>query len=94
MPKCVKCNGMFPPNYVDIIEGSLPDKDNEYPKQCVFCKLGVTEVERESKHNSGLWQKYTQDECLKDYTEFLKKLNDSKNVKEILKKAENSPRIG
>lgn len=86
MPKCVKCNEMFPPNYVDIIEGSVPMVDGEYPKECVFCHLGVSEVERETEHNSGKYMAYTKKQCLKDYKEFLTKLKNSKNVKDILNK--------
>ena len=93
MPKCVKCQEVFPPNYVDILEGFEPDKDGEYPKQCIFCKLEIDEVERETVHNSGEYQKYSKAECLDDYKKFLKQLKNNKNVKDILEKAENASRI-
>ncbi len=93
MPKCVKCQEMFPPNYVDIIEGSKPEVDGEYPKQCIFCRLEIDKVERETEKNSGKFQDYTRAECLSDYKKFLRSLKDNQNVKEILKKAEDSSRI-
>lgn len=93
MPKCVKCQEVFPPNYVDIIEGSEPEVDGEYPKECIFCKLGIDKVERETEKDSGKYQDYTRAECLSDYKKFLRRLKDNQNVKEILKKAENSSRI-
>lgn len=85
MPKCVKCNEFFSPNYTDIIEGSERDSKGEYPQQCVFCKMELTEVERETEHNSGEFVKYTKEQCIKDYKIFMQKFAKSKNVKEILR---------
>ena len=84
MPTCIKCKEMFPPNYVDVIENSEPMFDGEYPKECVFCKLGVSEVERETQHDSGKYIAYTKQECINDYKAFLTKLKESRNVKDIL----------
>ena len=93
MPKCMKCNGMFPPNYVENIDDKLVHmEDGEWPKECVFCKLDVNAVERETELNSGKFIRYTKEECLRDYSSFLMKMKDSKNVKEILNRKE-EPRI-
>jgi hypothetical protein len=90
MPKCVKCNDFFPPNYTEVIDGSQPDPLDEgrYPQHCVFCKLGVDKVERETQQGSGKFVEYTKEECLRDYHEFLKKLKESKNVKDIMNKGQ------
>lgn len=88
MPKCVRCKEFFPPNYVDLIEGGEPMFDGELPKECIFCKLQINEVERETSNNSGKYIKYTKEQCLIDYKKFLRKLKDSRNVKDILNKTE------
>jgi len=90
MPRCVKCKGMFPPNYVEVIPDSNPNLEGEYPKHCFFCKNNVDEVERETEHNSGKYIKYTKKQCLEDYRIFLAKLKDSKNVKDIMNKTNSS----
>jgi hypothetical protein len=84
MPKCVKCNDFFPPNYTDVIENSKPDYEGKYPQICIFCNLMVSEVDRETEHNSGKYVAYTKKECVKDYADFMKKLKDSKKVTDIL----------
>lgn len=87
MPKCERCSEIFPPNYVDIIKDSKPMLDGEYPKECIFCKLMISEVERETENNSGKYVAYTKQQCIDDYKNFLKKIKESKNVKDILNKA-------
>lgn len=87
MPECAICKHIFPPNYVEIIEKSQPDVNGEYPKECVFCKLGVDEVERETEPNSNKWVKYSKKECTEDYKKFLRKLKESQNVKAIINKS-------
>lgn len=90
MPKCVKCNDFFPPNYTEVIPNSQPDPLDEgrYPQHCVFCRDGVDKVQRETAQGSGQFMDYTKEECLKDYHDFLKKLKDSQNVKDILNKGQ------
>lgn len=88
MPKCVKCQDIFPPNYVDEIEGSVPMVDGEYPKECVFCKLNITEVEVEME--KGGFKKYSKNECLSDYKHFLSKVKQSKNVQDIINRNDDS----
>lgn len=86
MPNCERCNNMFPPNYLDVIKDSAPMENKEYPKECIFCKLKVSEVERETENGSGKYVPYTKQQCLDDYKTFLNKLKDSKNVKDIINK--------
>ena len=93
MPKCVKCQQIFPPNYTEDIENSSRDSNGDFPQHCIFCKLGIVEVERETENNSGQYTKYTKQECLKDYREFLKNLKDNRNIKDVLEKVNSSPRI-
>jgi hypothetical protein len=89
MPKCVKCNNVFPPNYVEIIENSNKDFHGDYPKECIFCKLMVSSVERETSSGSNEYMEYKKEDCIKDYQKFLNKLKHSKSVKDILNKADN-----
>ena len=85
MPKCVKCNEFLPPNYTEVIVNSQPDQKGDYPQQCIFCKSGLDEVELEVERDSGKFtKKFTKNECLAEYKEFLKKVKDSKNVKDII----------
>jgi hypothetical protein len=90
MPRCIRCNEFFPPNYTEVVPGSSPDplNNNEYPQECVFCAQKIDKVERETSHNSGEYTFYTKEECIKDYKEFLAKVKDSQNVKDILKKSD------
>lgn len=55
----------------------------------MFCSQGIDKVERETYSGSGEYIMYTKEECIRDYTEFLNKLKDSQNVKDILKKSKN-----
>lgn len=93
MPKCAKCNEFFPPNYTDVIEGSKPDFEGRHPHICIFCNLMVSEVERETEHNSGKYVAYTKKQCVEDYAEFMKKLKHSPNVQSILNKTNDPKRI-
>ena len=90
MPKCVKCSEFFPPNYTEIVEDSQPDplNNNQYPQHCIFCKLGIDKVERETSPNSGQYVFYSKAECIRDYKDFLGKVNESKNVQDILRRKE------
>ena len=80
MAKCIKCGDFFPPNYTEIVPNHMPDKDGNDVQQCIFCKLQVDEVERETNVDSGQYIKYTKEQCVKDYKNFLDKLKNNKNV--------------
>jgi len=84
MPKCVKCQFFFPPNYTEVIpnQPKIAETD-EYPQHCVFCKNDITEVEIEDPKRG--WMKYTKVQCLSDYKNFLKKVKESQKVEDILK---------
>lgn len=86
MPKCIRCTNFFPPNYTEVVVNSSPDLEGNYPQECVFCKQGIAKVERETAPDSGEYVFYTKEECIKDYSEFMKKMVDSQNVKDIIKK--------
>jgi hypothetical protein len=88
MGLCAKCNCVLPPNYLEIIENSKPDFHGDYPKECVFCKLMISSVERETSSGSNEYMEYKKEDCIKDYQKFLNKLKHSKSVKDILKKAD------
>jgi hypothetical protein len=86
MPLCTKCKEFFPPNYTEIVENSEPDgMTGQYPQHCIFCKLGVEHVERETSPNSGQFIKYTRNECLQDYKSFIEKMAKSAKSKEKIK---------
>lgn len=89
MPKCERCGEFLPPNYVEVIPNSQPLNNGDYPKECIFCKLMVSEVERETSQGSGQFVPYTKRQCIKDYKEFLDKLRRSGNVQDILDKTDN-----
>lgn len=93
MPVCQRCKEVFPPNYVDIIPNSGQMFDGEYPKECIFCKLQVSEVERETSDGSGQYVAYTKRQCIADYKTFLNNLKRSRNVQDILNKTNNSRSI-
>jgi len=76
MPKCVKCNEFLPPQYTDYIKNAVPDFEGNIPQECVFCKLMVSEVERETEDGSGKYVPYTKADCIKDYKAFVAKYKD------------------
>lgn len=86
MPVCQRCKNMYPPNYVDVIPNSELMFDGEYPKECIFCKRQVSEVERETFDGSEVYTSYTKEQCISDYKAFLDKLKRSRNVQDILNK--------
>lgn len=90
MPQCVRCKEFFPPNYTEVIHGSQPDQQGNYPQECIFCKLNIDEVERETQHNSGQYTPYTKKQCIEDYKKFLRKLKDSGKAKDIINNTDSS----
>jgi hypothetical protein len=93
MPECAICKHVFPPNYVEIIE-KAEKVNGEYPKECVFCKLGIDKVERETSPNSGEFIEYTKTQCTEDYKKFLRRLKESQNVKAIINKSYEDFQVG
>jgi len=72
MAICEKCKEFYPP---DFMEDGLPGD-----KICIFCKRDVTEI-------TGRGKTITKKEVVKDYKIFIKKLKETRNVKDILDKA-------
>lgn len=91
MPQCKKCQEFFPPNYTEIIPDRQPNEKGEYPQHCIFCKLGVEEVEREESPNSDRFVKYTKEECIRDYKAFVAKFKDVAGRKAINKTLKDNP---
>ena len=96
MGKCVVCNDFLPPHFmVDIPVKDLP-KDQDTPQKCAYCATGKNQVTmviedgEDSKGNKKYREeKITKEEAKKRYQIFLKKLSETKNIKDILTKAKN-----
>jgi hypothetical protein len=79
MPKCVKCNGLFPPQLMKQIDGAAIDI-----QQCVFCFVGKDSITLPVKE--GMVKSYTRQEAKEDYVKFLKMLKEKLKNEEDLKK--------
>jgi len=86
MPKCVKCSGVFPPEFSALIPTDRLGE--EQPHMCLFCELNINEVTIEK--GEGKTEKYTKEQCKKDYDVFLKQLKEKKNVAQLLVKGDNN----
>jgi len=73
MGQCAKCKEFFPP---DFMGDGLPGD-----KLCLFCK-------RDTKKITGKGKTVTKKEIVKDYKIFTKKLQETRNVKDIFDKVE------
>lgn len=86
MPKCIKCDKMFPPQFVNSI-----DEINDVFR-CIFCEQNITEIEIESgKDLEGKplpQNMYKKEQVVKDYEIFLKKLKEHTNIAKLLTKGE------
>lgn len=86
MPKCVQCELTFPPNYcVDVGEGE------EVAAKCVYCHTGKNEVTVVLEEEGNREVKMTKKDCVEKYARFLKKVYQSKNIQDILKRSKTSP---
>lgn len=79
MPKCKICYYFYPPQYMRDIENA-PETD----KQCIFCQRGKDYVMVMKEEGKEI--KYTKNECIKDYKDFVKKLKETPNIAEKLVK--------
>ena len=89
MPKCVQCEGMFPPHFMVDIE--IEEVKEDPPQKCAFCYLDrkdVTMVNDETKEEEVI----TKEEAKKRYEIFLKRLSQTRNIAKILK-GESSNRL-
>jgi hypothetical protein len=86
MPKCVKCSGVFPPEFSTLLPAEK--LSDEQPHMCLFCELEVKEITIEK--GEGKTEKYTREQCIKDYDVFLKQIKEKKNIAQLLVKGENN----
>lgn len=77
MGKCVQCEEFLPPHF-------MVDIDDDVQK-CAFCHLDKTEVTTVNDETKQE-EKITKKEAAKRYKIFLKRLQDSPKVAEILSK--------
>jgi hypothetical protein len=80
MPKCVKCDGFFPPQLMRDIEDVAITV-----KKCIFCVIDKDEITLPPDEN-GKMRKYTREEAKKDYLMFLNKMKEKLKTEEDLKK--------
>ena len=76
MPRCVVCQAVLPPDFLDKTEDGLAQK-------CIFCRKGTDTIEYFSETERTM-TKTTKAETVKEYTEFLKEVSEMSNVKDIL----------
>jgi len=68
MPKCVKCNAYFPPDFVDEISPT--------EKMCIFCMNNINEI-RYGKNKS---LKATRQDIIEEYKKFLRMVRERNDV--------------
>ncbi len=78
MPKCKKCDKIFPSQFLVQIESMLKDPE---ALKCVYCDQNINTIITKVGGNIA---NYTKEQCIKDYTIFLKKLAEQKNISEVL----------
>jgi hypothetical protein len=76
MPKCIVCNSILPPEFLD-------DTPDGLAKKCLFCTKGSDSIEYFSESEQRTL-KTTKAETVKEYQELLKELSEIPNVKDIL----------
>lgn len=69
MPRCVKCNEVFPPSFMFDVDDDA--------QECVFCKLGKKTL---TLQESGTERKITKQECINKYKEKLNELASKKDI--------------
>lgn len=78
MSVCVKCNQFHHPDYCVVI-----DEENNACK-CVWCYLDKNEITIEDTETGRLIKKLTKKEANKEYMEYLRKVSDNPNIRQIL----------
>jgi hypothetical protein len=76
MSQCVVCKSLLPPNFLTLTEDGAAHK-------CLFCIRGTDTIEYFSE-SEGRTMKTTKAETIKEYSEFLKELSETPNIKDIL----------
>ena len=80
MPKCVKCLGVFPPEFSSLIP--VTDLKGDQPHRCLFCEMDIKAITVEKGNGR---EQYTREQCIKDYDVFLKKVKEKRSVSLLLK---------
>lgn len=81
MPKCVVCQSLLPPEFLEPTDDGLA-------KKCLFCIRGTDSIEYFSESKNSM-QTTTKTETIKEYDEFLKETSDIPNVKNIIEAIKN-----
>jgi hypothetical protein len=70
MPKCVKCNAFFPPDFVDEVPKHPEDK------MCIFCMNNIGEI-RYGKNKS---LRATRQDIIEEYKKFMRMLREKQDI--------------
>lgn len=81
MPKCVKCNHVLPPQFMDKMDEVKVDVS-----QCLFCKMDTDTINLPPDPETGEQKTYTKTEAINEYKYLLNKLKDKLKTREDLKK--------
>jgi len=76
MPKCVVCNVILPPEFLD------PTEDKK-AKKCIFCTRGIDSISYFSKSRREQMIT-TKAEIIKEYDIFLEEISKIPNVEDII----------
>lgn len=76
MPKCIICGDLLPPQF--MVELDFKVALDEPPKQCMFCKGGITEINMTTA--TGKKEKFTKTEAKREYMIFLNMLKEKADV--------------
>jgi hypothetical protein len=75
MPKCVVCQSLLPPDFLEKTEDNLAAK-------CLFCNNGNDTIEYFSESEKTT-KKVTKSEIVQEYQEFLKEVSEMPSIKAI-----------
>jgi len=75
MPKCVVCQSLLPPDFLEETDDGLAAK-------CLFCTKGADTIEYFSESEKTT-KKVTKSEIAQEYQEFLKEVSEMPSIKAI-----------
>jgi len=84
MGQCVQCDEYLPPHFMVDIQ--------DEKQKCAFCYLDKTEVTTVNDETQQE-EKITKKQAAKRYKIFLRKLQENKNISEILSKSKGVPNV-
>ena len=86
MPKCIKCNDFFHPDYcIDV----LPDDEKDTAKVCVFCKINKDKVTIEEENGEFVCEVKKTD-AVNQYKKYVGELKESRKIAHLLKTGDRS----